>query len=157
MSDSLHWLAGLLEGEGTFGVQTVDGKPYSYVRLVMTDLDVVERAAGLFPTTGSIVTVKARKQGHQDAYSANWSHRKALNVMWAVLPHMGARRTTKIVDTLAECYESRFKVCRTCGTEFFVPWSISLNNLFCGNPCSSLRARNDRRREARNGHQSLAG
>lgn len=149
MSD-LHWLAGLLEGEGTFGVQTVDGKPYAYARLVMTDLDVVERAAALFPTTGSIVVVPSRKEGWQQSYSVNWSHRKAIDVMWAVLPLMGARRTEKIVDVLAECYDSRFKNCRKCEHLFYVPWPLSLNNLFCGEPCRGKMIR-DRRREARNG------
>lgn len=150
MSD-LHWLAGLLEGEGTFGVQTVDGKPYAYARLVMTDLDVVERAAALFPTTGSIVVVPSRKEGWQQSYSVNWSHRKAIDVMWAVLPYMGARRTAKIVDTLADCYENRFKLCKRCQTSFFVQWNTNLNSLFCGENCRGKAIR-DRRREARNGH-----
>lgn len=100
--DDSIWLAGLLEGEGTFGVKK-DRRPGSrrpalYVHVKMTDQDVIERAARLM---GTSVTIRKAEKGHwKDQYVAQANGQKAADVMNAVLPYMGIRRTTKIIECL---------------------------------------------------------
>lgn len=92
--DDLLWLAGLLEGEGSFDAHR--GK-YPRVRLAMTDRDVVGRAASLMDTS-------LRLALHPAPAKATWhsevSGQKAAEIMRAILPHMGARRSQKIADVL---------------------------------------------------------
>lgn len=67
MSEDLYWLAGLLDGEGTF----LHGPPSSpsvpVVRVEMTDLDVVEHVAGMFRRT--VQRNKQRAAGHKPSFS----------------------------------------------------------------------------------------
>jgi hypothetical protein len=92
--DDVLWLAGLLEGEGSFDAHR--GK-YPRVRLAMTDRDVVGRAASLMDTS-------LRLALHPAPAKATWhsevSGEKAAEIMRAILPHMGARRSQKIADVL---------------------------------------------------------
>lgn len=92
--DDVLWLAGLLEGEGTFDAHR--GK-YPRIRLAMTDRDVVGRAASLMDT-------KLRLSLHPAPAKATWhselSGPRAAEIMREILPHMGARRSAKIAEIL---------------------------------------------------------
>jgi hypothetical protein len=92
--DDILWLAGLLEGEGTFDAHR--GK-YPRIRLAMTDRDVVGRAASLMGTT-------LRLSLHPAPVKATWhsevSGPRAAEIMREILPHMGARRSGKIAEVL---------------------------------------------------------
>jgi hypothetical protein len=90
------WLAGLLEGEGTFDMHR--GK-YPRVRVGMTDRDVVGRAATLM---GCRVTVRLHGAPAQATWHAEVSGPKAVAVMEAILPHMGARRSGVIATILGQ-------------------------------------------------------
>lgn len=94
--DDVIWLAGLLEGEGTFDAHR--GK-YPRVRVGMTDRDVVGRAATLM---GSRVTLRLLKAPAQATWHAEISGAKAVAVMQAVLPHMGSRRSGVIATILGQ-------------------------------------------------------
>jgi hypothetical protein len=89
------WLAGLLEGEGTFDLHR--GR-YPRVRLGMTDRDVVGRAASLLDASIrlSLHAAPAKPTWHTEISGA-----RAAEVMRAILPHMGARRSQKIATILA--------------------------------------------------------
>jgi hypothetical protein len=89
----LVWLAGLLEGEGTFDLHR--GK-YPRIRVGMTDRDVVGRAATLM---GSRIRMTISKV-HKTTFHAEVSGDRAADIMRALLPHMGARRSSKIGDIL---------------------------------------------------------
>lgn len=93
--DDLLWLAGLLEGEGTFDSHR--GK-YPRIRLGMTDRDVVGRAA-------SLMDAKIRLSLHPAPAKPTWhteiSGDRAAEIMRAILPFMGARRSAKIATILA--------------------------------------------------------
>jgi hypothetical protein len=93
--DDLIWLAGLLEGEGTFDSHR--GK-YPRIRLAMTDRDVVGRAA-------SLMDAKIRLSLHAAPAKPTWhaeiSGEKAAEVMRLILPFMGTRRSAKIAEVLA--------------------------------------------------------
>jgi hypothetical protein len=92
--DDLLWLAGLLEGEGSFDAQR--GR-YPRIRLAMTDRDVVGRAASLMDTS-------VRLSLHPAPVSATWhaeiQGERAAAIMREVLPHMGTRRSQRIADVL---------------------------------------------------------
>ena len=92
--DDLLWLAGLLEGEGSFDLHR--GR-YPRVRLGMTDRDVVGRAATLI---GGRVRLSLKPVPAQATWHVEVSGTKAVEVMRAILPHMGARRSAKIATVL---------------------------------------------------------
>jgi hypothetical protein len=92
--EDLLWLAGLLEGEGSFDAHR--GK-YARIRLAMTDRDVVGRAA-------TLMGAQFRLALHPAPAKATWhteiSGPRAAEIMAEILPHMGARRSQKIADVL---------------------------------------------------------
>ncbi len=90
------WLAGLLEGEGTFDIHR--GK-YPRVRVGMTDRDVVGRVATLI---GSKVTARYHKAPYQATWHAEVTGDKAQAVMAAILPFMGTRRSGRIATILGQ-------------------------------------------------------
>ena len=90
----LVWLAGLLEGEGTFDLQR--GK-YPRIRLTMTDRDIVGRAASLLDSTLRLTYARE----HKPLWSAEKQGPRAAEVMEAILPHMGARRSHQIATVLS--------------------------------------------------------
>lgn len=97
----LAWLAGLLEGEGSFMMSrnTVNHKVYLYPKVVvtMTDKDVIQRAALLFGT--GVYTVKVKTGKTQ--YRAQVTGTRAAEFMKQLLPFMGERRSAKINEILA--------------------------------------------------------
>lgn len=92
--EDVLWLAGLLEGEGTFDLHR--GK-YPRVRVAMTDRDVVGRAATLL---GANVRLSMKPAPYKATWHAEVSGEKAAEVMLAVLPFMGSRRSGKIAEVL---------------------------------------------------------
>lgn len=95
--EDIIWLAGLLEGEGTFDLHR--GK-YPRVRVSMTDRDVVGRAATLF---GSSIRLTL-KRDFKATWHAEVSGARAVEIMRVILPHMGARRSAKIAEILGKYY-----------------------------------------------------
>lgn len=93
--DDLIWLAGLLEGEGTFDAHR--GR-YPRVRLAMTDRDVVGRAASLMDTT---IRLSLHEAPSSPTWHAELSGARAEEIMREVLPFMGTRRSQRIAEVLA--------------------------------------------------------
>ena len=93
----LHWLAGLLEGEGSFqGIMGPKGLKVTIV-VQMADRDVVARVARIMKTpslTGPIV-----RQGihRKPMWSTAVYGRTAIAWMFVLYPLMGARRKEAIV------------------------------------------------------------
>lgn len=107
--EALLWLAGLLEGEGSFvmGQDTyikVDGtRSWRYkVYLKMTDLDTVLRAqtvAGVGSVTEASTSKKPKH--HKRAWHLQvQANQEALDLMRRVLPFMGERRSIRIREIL---------------------------------------------------------
>lgn len=100
------WLAGLLEGEGSFFMLTshVGGKAYRYPRIAvnMTDRDIIERVAALL--CGSVYDIPATsiRPGMKLQYRAQASGSNAAEWMVRLKPWLGARRAAKIDELLAE-------------------------------------------------------
>lgn len=90
----IAWLAGILEGEGTFDV--MEGK---YIRITcgMTDKDIIERVQKIV-NAGSVKTYTKslpRKPLHVWTLC---SQREVLDVLCAITPLMGERRRAKILE-----------------------------------------------------------
>lgn len=102
----IAWLAGILEGEGSFWMLTshVSGKQYRYpkIAVTMTDRDVIEGVAALIG--GSVYSVPpSRSQPDRlPAFRAQASGANAAEWMRLLHPWLGARRRAKIDEVLAE-------------------------------------------------------
>ncbi len=96
----LYWLAGLLEGEGSF-MKGPPSKPNApYISLQMTDEDVVARAAALFHI--SYRKVRNRKPGlWKESYLVQLRGARAADLMRELHPLMGIRRKVQIDRALA--------------------------------------------------------
>lgn len=93
--DDLLWLAGLLEGEGSFDAHR--GR-YARVRLGMTDRDVVGRAATLMDAT---IRLTLKEAPASPTWHTELSGPRAEAIMTAILPHMGTRRSQRIAEVLS--------------------------------------------------------
>lgn len=98
----LAWLAGLLEGEGHFGLERVgEDSKRPIVTVSMTDYDVVYRASRLM---GGYKVLEQRPPSAVDKlprYRVKAVSDTARHIMRSVLPYMGQRRSAKIKEVLA--------------------------------------------------------
>ena len=94
-SNELYWLAGILEGEGSF----LMSRTSPTIQIAMTDMDVVERAAILMRSSTPRPMLGKRGPG-----LLQWRTRcfgdTALELMRLLLPHMGMRRTEQILNVI---------------------------------------------------------
>lgn len=104
-TSEIHWLAGLLEGEGSFGLRKMvtkrNGHSWTYYRprlqVSMTDKDIVDRAAKLIGlTTYKGGVCKSGKQMWMTACQGS----RAASWMMTLYPLMGQRRQAKIRESL---------------------------------------------------------
>jgi hypothetical protein len=93
--EDLIWLAGLCEGEAYFGA-----RPNGYPRMSVeaTDRDVVGRCAMLMG--GKVRARMQRNERSAPTYVTEVTGDKAIAVMEMLLPHMGARRSSKILEIM---------------------------------------------------------
>ena len=100
MSD-IHWLAGLLEGEGHFSMETSNYKyHYPRIKLKMTDKDVVDRAGRLLGKTTKPVSRTGVPAHHKDQWVVDMAGKKAAVWMMTLYSLMGERRKAKIKSIL---------------------------------------------------------
>jgi hypothetical protein len=92
--EDLMWLAGILEGDGSFGLY--NGKPV--ISIQMTDEDIVKRAVRMWGVNYTLSPPS--KARWKMCYRGSVSGQRALGWMRAMLPYMGNRRHTKISDIL---------------------------------------------------------
>jgi len=109
-TSDIHWLAGLLEGEGCFGVvrNRPKDKPgvrtYPRITLGMCDNDVVLRAQKLM---GGTLSQRPAKENRKPVLTLS-IQRQALAAGWmmTLYPLMGARRQEKIRTLLEQWRQS---------------------------------------------------
>jgi hypothetical protein len=95
----LHWLAGLLEGEGSF-LAAPPSRPRSpAVQILMVDRDIIERAGALFGT--GVYMIRPRREGWRTTYSARIRGTRAVLWMHRLRPLMGKRRQKQIDRAVA--------------------------------------------------------
>src|SRR5262245_48799498 len=97
-TNQIHWVAGILEGEGCF--TPMNEKQTIRIRLQMTDLDVVTRFKNIVCPRKSIRCEDRSKIGHKDIYIVMISGTLAAQWMMTVYSLMGARRKQTIRESL---------------------------------------------------------
>lgn len=103
----LTWLAGLLEGEGSFlkGPPCRPNRPRIW--LSMTDFDVVQRAASLLDIE-AIHTKRYSSESHnKPAYIITLYGSRAIKMMRTLLPLMSKRRTGQIEAAIKSYHPKR--------------------------------------------------
>lgn len=101
----MFWLAGWLEGEGSFIWNKNNQQPL--ISAVSTDEDVIKRVSILFGVT--YFSVGKRCDHHKEVYRVCLRGRKAVDLMHKLKPLMGLRRTAKIDEVLA-VYDSEPRI-----------------------------------------------
>lgn len=96
---AIAWLAGLLEGEGTFECHRQGDHNYPRITLWMCDEDIVERASELLGSA-SVWRAEPREPGWSPTFGTAVTGAKAAPVMSSLLPYMGDRRSREIQDAL---------------------------------------------------------
>lgn len=94
--ETAAWLAGLLEGEGSFGFYS----PRLVLALSMTDEDIVRRAASL--VGAPVHRLKPEAPHHKPPYSMLLRGGRAAYYLTELLPLFGARRSKTISEALAQ-------------------------------------------------------
>lgn len=97
------WLAGLLEGEGSFGFY--NGGPV--IQLKMTDLDIVERAHKALGCTSKVMTINMPDPEHSTAYKAVAQGSLAIGWMFTLYSLMGNRRKEQIKEVISQWVKHR--------------------------------------------------
>ena len=100
------WLAGLLEGEGTFSRTHADGHAYPVLAVKMCSQDVVLRAAAALGTT-NVHEAQPRDASWRITYRASISGAAAADWMQRLRPLMGERRRSAIDLALDDYYPIR--------------------------------------------------
>jgi hypothetical protein len=95
----LHWLAGLLEGEGSFLVGPPSAPRYPVLALQMTDEDVVARVAAMFGR--KLGRWQSRHARERPVFLVRITGAKAVAWMIALHPLMGERRQAQIDRAVA--------------------------------------------------------
>jgi hypothetical protein len=95
----LNWLAGLLEGEGSFLAGPPSAPRSPAVQVSMVDRDIIERAGGLLGV--GVMVVPSRRDGWRTAYSARVRGARAVLWMHRLRPLMGKRRQEQIDRAVA--------------------------------------------------------
>lgn len=106
----LAWVAGIVEGEGCFSMDTRQarkkgGKVYINIRVAMVDEDVVRKLhkiSGVGTVLGPILSPSRAEHNYQPLYI--WAVQKqkdAAALMMTLYPLMGIRRQAKITECLA--------------------------------------------------------
>lgn len=100
-----YWLAGILEGEGSFmeGPPSDPNRPR--ISVEMSDKDIIKRVADLFGV-GYIHECEGRQENWSTTYQIEVRGQSAIELMRLLKPIMGARRSRQIEDALASHNEN---------------------------------------------------
>lgn len=95
----LYWLAGILEGEGCFGLYAIgrSGHKYPRIQLTMCDEDIVTRAIMFM---GGKVHGPYKKKNRKPRWVGYVPSGKAIAMMRQLFPLMGKRRRKKILEII---------------------------------------------------------
>jgi hypothetical protein len=98
-SKDIAWVAGILEGEGSFQLTNEGRSPR--IALSMTDKDIIERFRSIVDNTLTItIASDKRKETYKDNYRLTVNGSLAVEWMMTVYCLMGIRRRAKIKEIL---------------------------------------------------------
>jgi hypothetical protein len=107
-SSTLSWLAGLLEGEGSFMSGPPSKPNLPRVSISMTDLDIIEKVGSLLKV--KVFSTRPTKPRNKLIHACGINGSKAVVLMKQLKPLMGARRQSQIKKALAS-YKPLYKRC----------------------------------------------
>ncbi len=87
--NDLFWLAGLLEGEGSFMKPMPSEPNRPRISLHMTDKDVIDRVNHLFNLTYAHAKIDPRNESWKTSYRTVIRGKKAVSTMSRLYPLMG--------------------------------------------------------------------
>ena len=98
-NNDLYWLAGLLEGEGSFmkGPPSAPNRPV--ISMQMTDKDIIEKAANIIGI-GYCENKSTERKGYKKCWSVRTTGSRAMSIMRQVFSIMGERRQEQITKAL---------------------------------------------------------
>ena len=101
--ENIHWVAGLIEGEGSIMVGSPSRPNQPELRCEMTDEDVIQRLAN---ELGATVHKKAaRQENWKPTYVVSVRNATVVPILLELRPHMGIRRQEQI-DRAVASYEN---------------------------------------------------
>lgn len=110
--EKIIFLAGVFDGEGTFGCYLAGNPPYKkkyfMASVEATDSDLVGRFNEVFPVGGVHLRRKKRENYHKPAYIWRINGEKAWPVIEEMIPYMCKRRQEKFYD-LVKSYRNGSK------------------------------------------------
>ena len=100
-SSELAYLAGVFDGEGSFGIWSrgKDKKKGFRASIEMTDEDVIMKFLVYFKV-GTIMYIKQREEHHKPTYRWKVDLENAVNVIRKMLPYLSKRRQAKFHETV---------------------------------------------------------
>lgn len=99
-AETRGWLAGLLEGEGWFGIYRVGARSGPEISVNMIDRDIIERVAELFGTKPYGPRIYKTRPEAQPYYRARLRGKRAAELMKQLYPMLGERRRQRIDEIL---------------------------------------------------------
>ena len=102
-SNELAYLAGVFDGEGSFGIWSrgKDKRKGFRASIEMTDEDVIMKFLVYFKV-GTIMTIKQREEHHKPIYRWKVDLENAVDVIRKMLPYISKRRQAKFHETVGE-------------------------------------------------------
>ncbi len=101
------WLAGLLEGEGSFMKGPPSSPNLPIISIKMTDEDIISKVANLFGN--AYCAYAMREIHHKPCFGVKLVGSKAILLMQELLPYMGIRRSQQIREAI-NSYKVKEKV-----------------------------------------------
>ena len=95
--NKLAYLAGVFDGEGSFGYWSKGAKRKDkefVVQVEMRDMDIVGKFQEFFGC-GTIAYRDSRQENHSPTHHWRVKNKKALEVLKLMMPYLGSRRTDK--------------------------------------------------------------
>jgi hypothetical protein len=100
--NELYWLAGWLEGEGSFMAPSPSDKNYPKIAAVTTDEDVARKVCALLGVSYMQVRRYNKKPHWKDCYYFRLRGRRAVTLMHELYPLMGIRRQAQITKAIKD-------------------------------------------------------
>ena len=100
-SNELAYLAGVFDGEGSFGIWSrgKERSPGFRASIEMTDEDVIMKFLVYFKV-GTIMYIKQREEHHKPTYRWKVDSDSAVNVIRKMLPYLSKRRQAKFHEAV---------------------------------------------------------
>ena len=100
-SNELAYLAGVFDGEGSFGIWSrgKEKSPGFRASVEMTDADVIMKFLIYFQV-GQILFIKPREEHYKPIYRWKVDLEKAVEVVRKMLPYLSKRRQTQFHETV---------------------------------------------------------